>query len=208
MFRVRAALAAALLLLAACGDADDAPEARQADDGRRDCEWRDVDDGTLTVEEGRPCAGMDLRQVSVGAVDALHIEVTVDDDRSDPPVAWGVAAIVHVPAPDPDGDEPPRWFRLRCRQEHLEAGVVVDNGPFQRIELQESPEPGCRRERAKILVTVAFDLLAVEGAPAAGRSVEVGVATTARIPGRAYPRLIDRLAEPVIVEIPSETDPA
>lgn len=204
MFRVGAVAGAAVLLLAACGDADAGPEARQVDDDLGDCEWRDLDGGALTVEEGRPCAGMDLRQVSIGARDALRLEVTVDGDRSDPPVAWGVAVIVHVPAVE-DGEQP-RWLRLRCEQEHLEAGVVVDNGPFQPIELEESPEPGCRRERTKVLVTVAFDLLAVEGAPAAGRSVEVDLATTARIPGRAYPRLIDRLAEPVIVEIPESPD--
>lgn len=200
MFRVRAVAGAALLLLAACGDADAGPEARQVDDDLSDCEWRDVDDGTLTVEEERPCAGMDLRQVSIGVRDALRLEVTVDDDASDPPVAWGVAAIVYVPAVD--GRDQPRWFRLRCEEERLEVGVVVDNGPFQPIELEESPEPGCRRERAKIFVTVAFEVLDVEGAPAAGRSVEVDLVTTARIPGRAYPRLIDRLAEPVSVEIP------
>lgn len=202
---VRVAFASALLLLAACADADGAPEARQVEDGRHDCEWRHLEDGTLRVDDGRACAGMDLRQVSVGASDALRLEVTVDSDETDPPVAWGVIAVVHVP---PRDGEPPRWFRLRCEQERLAAGVVVDHGPFQPIELEESREPGCRRERAKVLVDMAFDLFDVEGSPAAGRSVEVDVATTARIPGRAYPRLIDRLAEPVSVEIPSETDPA
>lgn len=206
MSRVLVAAAAGLLLLAACDDADAGPEARQIDDGLHDCEWREVDDGTLTVEEGRACAGMDLRQLSIGTGDALRLEVTVDDDASDPPVAWGVAAIIHVPAVD--GEDHLRWFRLRCEEERLEVGVVVDNGPFQPIELEESPEPGCRRERAKILVTVAFDLFDLAGAPAAGRSVEVDLATTARIPGRAYPRLIDRLDEPAIVEIPESPDEA
>lgn len=205
MFRLRAAVAA-LLFLAACGAGDDAPEARQVDDPRRDCEWRDLADGVLTLDGDRPCAGMDLRQVSVGATDALRLELTVDDDRSDPPIAWGVEAVIRVPA-ERDG-EPTRWFRLRCDEHRLEAGVVVGNGPFQAVDLDDSPGPGCRRERTKVLMAVAFELFEVEGATVAGREVVIDLATTARIPGRAYPRLIDRLDEPVRVEIPADAPEA
>lgn len=197
------AAAVALLVLAACDPSGDGPEARQVDDARADCERRDVSEGVLTLGRDRPCAGMDLRQASVGATDALRLELTVDDDRTDPPVIWGVVAVIRVPG---GGDgQPDRWVRLRCDRDRLEAGVVVGNGPFQAIDLDDRTGPGCRRERTKVLVAVAFEFLDLGGDSAAGRQVAIDLATTARAPGRAYPRLIDRLDEVVTVEIPADS---